>query len=339
MNIQKNISLKPYNTFGIDAIAKEFIEVSSSDELIEILKNSEDKKKFFISGGSNMLITTPEIDALVIKLNLKGKKIISESEDEILIEINGGEIMHDFIMWALEQNYGGLENLSLIPGCIGTAPVQNVGAYGVEIKDVFVSCKVLNLETYEICEFDNKSCEFGYRESIFKNKAKSKYIILSIVVKLTKRNHILHMNYGDIKKELESNNIENPTIKDISNAVIAIRKAKLPDPKEIGNSGSFFKNPVVDAVTFEEFHKQNPDAPFYKTDDNQYKIPAGWLIEQSGYKGYRKGDAGVHHKQALVLVNHGNASGKELIQLATEIQNKVFDLYKINISPEVNIIE
>ena len=338
ITIQHNVSLKPYNTFGIDALAKQFVSVHSVHELLEVLEQFPNEKKLFLSGGSNMLITTSSIDGLVVKLDLKGHEIIEETTDFVYIEVQGGEEMHPFVLWSIAQGYGGLENLSLIPGNIGTAPIQNVGAYGVEIKDVLASCKALNIHTLQTEVFTNADCQFAYRDSFFKNEGKGVYIVLSVVVKLKKQNHVLHLDYGDIRKEFEVQGITQPTIKDVSNAVIAIRSSKLPNPKEIGNSGSFFKNPVIDKASFETFNRKFPEAPYFAVGDHAYKVPAGWLIEKAGYKGFRRGDAGVHKKQALVLVNYGNAKGEELIALAKEIQQKVLNDFGIEITPEVNII-
>ncbi|MBO0342814.1 MAG: UDP-N-acetylmuramate dehydrogenase [Bacteroidota bacterium] len=338
MNIQENISLKSYNTFGIDVKARFFVEITGLVQLQKALELKAYPKKFIISGGSNMLLTK-DIDALVMHIQLKGITVVEEDEDTVEVKVMAGENWHELVMWSLEQGYGGLENLSLIPGNVGTAPIQNIGAYGVELKDVFVSCAAMNLKTRELEGFDNEACEFGYRDSIFKKKVKGKYIITSVVLKLTKKDHVLHTGYGSIENELKNKGIVHPTIKDISNAVIDIRRSKLPDPKEIGNSGSFFKNPIISKKTFDKFIKKNPDAPFYEVDDNQYKIPAGWLIEQCGFKGKRFGDAGVHEKQALVLVNYGNATGKEILFLAKKIQEEVQKNFKIKIQPEVNIIK
>ena len=301
MNIQENISLKNYNTFGIDVKAKFFVEITGLVQLQKALELKAYPKKFIISGGSNMLLTK-DIDALVMHIQLKGITVVEEDEDSVEVKVMAGENWHDLVMWSLEQGYGGLENLSLIPGNVGTAPIQNIGAYGVELKDLFVSCAAMDVKTGELEGFDNEACEFGYRDSIFKNKAKGKYIITSVVLKLTKKNHVLHTGYGSIENELKNRGIVHPTIQDISDAVIAIRRSKLPDPEEIGNSGSFFKNPIISKKAFDKFIKRNPNAPFYEVDENQYKIPAGWLIEQCGFKGKRFGDAGVHEKQALVLV-------------------------------------
>ncbi len=338
MNIQENFSLKAYNTFGIDVKANFFIEVNSLLQLQKVLQLSSYPKKFVLSGGSNMLLTK-DIDALIMHINLKGITLFEENEDTATIKVMAGENWHELVLWSLSQGYGGIENLSLIPGNTGTAPIQNIGAYGVELKDVFVSCEAMHIETQELKEFTKEDCKFGYRDSIFKNEIKGQYIITSVKLKLTKRNHILYTSYGAIEEDLKSNAIVHPTIKDISNAVIRIRKSKLPDPKEIGNSGSFFKNPIVSKKTFNSFIKKNPNAPFYKMDNNTYKIPAGWLIEQCNFKGKRFGDAGVHKKQALVLVNYGNASGEEILSLATKIQDAVLNTYGITIESEVNIIK
>ena len=338
MNIQQNISLKNYNTFGIDVKARFFVEITGLVQLQKVLELKAYPKKFIISGGSNMLLTK-DIDALVVHLKLKGISIVEENENFVEVKAMAGENWHELVMWSLEQGFGGLENLSLIPGNVGTAPIQNIGAYGVELKDVFVSCAAMDVKTGELEGFDNEACEFGYRESIFKNRAKDKYIITSIVLKLTKKDHVLHTGYGSIENELKEKGIVHPTIRDISDAVIAIRRSKLPDPKEIGNSGSFFKNPVISQKAFDRFIKKYPNAPFYEMDDDKFKIPAGWLVEQCGFKGKRFGDAGVHEKQALVLVNHGSATGKEILDLSKKIQDEVQKTFKIKIQPEVNIIK
>ncbi len=284
------------------------------------------------------MLLTKDIEALVLYINLKGKSVVQETEDNVIIKAMAGENWHQLVLWSLEQGYGGLENLSLIPGNTGTAPIQNIGAYGIELKDVFVSCEAMDVATQELVEFSKEDCKFGYRDSIFKTTAKGKYIITSVSLQLTKRDHKLLTFYGAIEEELKAKGIVHPTIRTISDAVIAIRKSKLPNPEELGNSGSFFKNPVVSKKTFEAFLKKNPDAPHYALEDGTYKIPAGWLIEQCGFKGKRFGDAGVHEKQALVLVNYGNASGEAILELAHNIQETVQKQFKIKILPEVNII-
>lgn len=338
MIIHENFSLKNYNTFGIDATAKYFVEINSLKELRSIIGNNDYPRKIVIGGGSNMLLTD-NIDALFIHINLKGKSIISESPDRAQVKIMAGENWHEMVMWSLENGFGGLENLSLIPGNTGTAPIQNIGAYGVELKDCFVSCEAIRIEDLQLITLNKEECKFGYRDSYFKNEGKDKYVITSVTFSLTKDNHIINSGYGAIEEQLERDAIKNPTIKDISNAVIAIRQSKLPDPKVLGNSGSFFKNPMVSTEVFNEFISKHPDAPFYKISDLTYKIPAGWLIEKCGFKGKRFGDAGVHKNQALVLVNYDKATGKEILALASKIIEEVQNKFNITISPEVNLIK
>ncbi len=338
MNIQENISLKNHNTFGIDVKARSFIEINGLAQLQKVLELNAYPNKFILSGGSNILLVT-DIDALVMHINLKGISVLEETDDEVHLKVMAGENWHELVLWSLERGYGGLENLSLIPGNVGTAPMQNIGAYGVELKDFFESCAAMEVASGELVAFDNEACSFGYRDSFFKNEGKNKYIITSVVLKLTKKNHQLNTGYGAIENELKKNGVVYPTIRDISNAVIAIRQSKLPNPNEIGNSGSFFKNPIVSKKTFEKLRKSYPEVPSYEMEGGQYKIPAGWLIEQCGFKGKRFGDAGVHEKQALVLVNHGNASGEEILKLAELIQREVSNKFKIEISTEVNIIK
>lgn len=337
MEIQSNFSLKKHNTFGIEASAKQFVAVHSTAELKTILEENKNEKKFILGGGSNMLLTK-DIDALVIHIDLKGKKIIKEDDDFVWVESQAGEVWHDFVLWTIENNFGGLENMSLIPGNVGTTPVQNIGAYGTEIKDTFVSCEAMNIATQEMKTFSNEECNFGYRESIFKNEVKDQYIITSVIFKLSKRNHKINTSYGDILGELAKNNITEPTLKDVSNAVIAIRQSKLPDPKELGNSGSFFKNPIVLKSEFEKIHQKFPEMKYYEVSETEVKVPAGWLIEQAGFKGKRFGDAGVHKNQALVLVNYGNATGQEILAVSKEVQKTVFEKFGIKIEAEVNVI-
>lgn len=337
MQIQHNFSLKNYNTFGIEAKAKQFISVHNLVELQSILENHKTNTKFILGGGSNMLLTK-DIDALVIHIDLKGKKIIKEDDDFVWVESQAGEIWHEFVLWTIDQNFGGLENMSLIPGNVGTTPVQNIGAYGVEIKDAFVSCDAMNIETREMKTFTKDECKFGYRESIFKHEAKGKFIITSVIFKLKKHSHNINIGYGDIKAELAKNNVNNPTIKDVSNAVIAIRNTKLPNPKELGNSGSFFKNPVISKELFKKVQAKFPEVKHFEVSPTEIKVPAGWLIENAGLKGYRNGDAGVHKNQALVLVNYGNATGQDILNLSKYVQKTVFDKYGIAIEAEVNVI-
>jgi len=334
--IQKKISLKTHNTFGIDVFAKSFVEITSEKDLKEVLKIT--KKRFILGGGSNILLTK-DIEELVIKIALKGIKIVSESDDNVVIRVSAGENWHQFVLWALQKNYGGIENLSLIPGNVGTAPIQNIGAYGVELKDIFLSCETIHTDTLEKKIFSNNDCEFDYRSSIFKQSVnKGKFIITAVTFKLSKKNHKLHTRYGAIEVFLSENNIKEPTIQDVSKAVISIRKSKLPDPAEIGNSGSFFKNPIISKIDFERLYKKYSTIPHYILNENEVKIPAGWLIEQCHFKGKRYGDAGVHEKQALVLVNYGNAKGSEILKLSKTIQGLVKATFNIVIEAEVNIM-
>lgn len=337
MHIQKNISLKPYNTFGIDVTADKFVSVSSIDDLIAIFSSHKNENIIILGGGSNILLTKP-VKGLVVHLNLKGKSIVHEDENIVHIKGFAGENWHDFVLWCLDHDFGGIENLSLIPGNLGTAPMQNIGAYGIEIKDVMVYCDVLDLENLTIKTITNEECGFGYRDSIFKNEKKSKYIIVSVTLELTKNNHTLHTSYGAIKEELQNMGINNPTIKDVSSAVINIRRSKLPDPKEIGNSGSFFKNPVIPREKYSHLQNIFPDIPQYPVSENFVKVPAGWLIEKAGFKGKTLGSYGVHKKQALVLVNYGGAKGTDILELALLIQKTIDRIFGIEIETEVNIL-
>ncbi|MDH7911416.1 UDP-N-acetylmuramate dehydrogenase [Winogradskyella sp. SYSU M77433] len=337
MTISHNVSLKPFNTFGIDAKANSYCNITSIEDLQKVLKTESQKPLFILGGGSNMLLTQ-NVNALVLHINLKGKEIVEETEDKVIVKAMAGENWHEFVLWCLKNGYGGIENLSLIPGNIGTAPIQNIGAYGVELKDVFVSCEAVNIKDQSLRTFSKNDCNFGYRESIFKQDLKGEYIITSVNLQLTKHNHTLHMDYGAIKQELENSNSTKPTIQDISKAVIAIRESKLPNPKDIGNSGSFFKNPIVSTEHFNRLKENFPEIPSYKISDSEVKVPAGWLIEKAGFKGKRFGDYGVHNKQALVLVNYGNANGKDIFELAQLIQKTIKRLFEIDIETEVNII-
>ncbi|MCS3531529.1 UDP-N-acetylmuramate dehydrogenase [Chryseobacterium sp. JUb7] len=337
--MQENFSLKPYNTFGVDAKAKYFAEVSTTDELKDVLSFSKTNTLplLFLGGGSNVLLTK-DFDGLVIQLNLKGISEEVLNENEILITAKAGENWHEFVMHCLDKNFGGLENLSLIPGNVGTSPMQNIGAYGTEIKDIFVSCRVLNLKTLEIALFNLKQCQFGYRDSIFKQEGKGKYVILEVSFRLTMKNHRIKTEYGAIKTELENLNIEKPTIQDVSRAVINIRQSKLPDPKQIGNAGSFFKNPTIPLTQFQELQRKFENIQGYPNGDF-VKVPAGWLIEQCGWKGKQIGNVASHKLQSLVIINAtGEATGKEIFDFSTEIINSVKEKFGIELEREVNII-
>ncbi|MCX8524115.1 UDP-N-acetylmuramate dehydrogenase [Chryseobacterium formosus] len=337
--MQENFSLKPFNTFGVEAKAKYFIEINSVEELIETLKHSHTQTLplLFLGGGSNLLFTQ-DFDGLAIKLNLKGISEEVLNEKEVLVTAKAGENWHEFVLFCLNKNYGGLENLSLIPGNVGTSPMQNIGAYGTEIKDIFVDCKVLNLETLEVEIFDLEKCRFGYRDSIFKQEGKGKYVILEVRFKLTKENHLIKTEYGAIQSELENSGIKNPTIQDISKAVINIRQSKLPDPKEIGNAGSFFKNPTIPLDQFENLKEKFSNIQGYPNGEF-VKVPAGWLIEQCGWKGKQIGNVASHQLQALVIVNAtGNATGKEIFDFSTMIIDSVKEKFGIELEREVNIL-
>lgn len=337
--MQENFSLKPFNTFGVEAKAKYFVEVNTVEELIETLKRSHSQTLplLFLGGGSNILFTK-DLDGLAIQLNLKGISEEFLNENEVLVTAKAGENWHEFVIYCLNKNYGGLENLSLIPGNVGTSPMQNIGAYGTEIKDHFVNCKVLNLKTLEVETFDLEKCRFGYRDSIFKQEGKDQYVILEVSFKLTTQNHTIKTEYGAIQSELENLRIVNPTIQDVSKAVINIRQSKLPDPKKIGNAGSFFKNPTIPLAQFGDLKLKFENIQGYPN-GNFVKVPAGWLIEQCGWKGKQIGNVASHQLQSLVIINAtGNASGKEIFDFSTLIIDSVKEKFGIELEREVNIL-
>ena len=338
MNIIENYPLLKLNTFGIDVKAKYFVSINTVNELIELTKTKvfKDLRLLILGGGSNILFTK-DYDGLIILNNIKGKEIIDQTQQSIFLKIGAGENWHELVMYTVDNGWGGIENLSLIPGNTGTAPMQNIGAYGVEIKETFVELEALEISSGKIIKFNNSDCEFGYRESIFKNKIKNQYIILNITLEL-KKNPVLNINYGDVKAILESQNIKNPAIKEVSNAIISIRQSKLPDPKKIGNSGSFFKNPIVSLNQLEFIKKKYPNVVNYEINENEFKIAAGWMIERAGWKGKKFNNCGVHEKQALVLVNYGLANGMEIFNLSEEIILDIKDKFGITLEREVNII-
>lgn len=337
MQQEHNFSLKAYNTFGLAVKAKNFIEVGNEEELEKVLRKVYSSELFVLGGGSNCLFTK-DFDGTVLHLNIKGKEIVNETEDEVFLKVNAGENWHQLVLFCVENNYGGIENLSLIPGNVGTSPIQNIGAYGVELKDVFVECEAIHIQTLEKKVFTKEDCQFGYRNSVFKNEVKGQYIITSVTFQLSKKNHQLKTDYGAILNELDKKGISKPTIKDVSDVIISIRERKLPNPKEIGNSGSFFKNPIISISAFEKLQEKYPEIPSYKISEAEVKVPAGWLIDRAGFKGYRNGDAGVHKNQALVLVNYGNATGEEIFELAEFIQEKIKKKFEVDLEMEVNII-
>jgi len=335
--MQENISLLPYNTFGIFANAKYFTLFSSTEDLKNILQSTEVKTNglCILGGGSNILLTK-DVDKVVLKNELKGIEIISQNNEVALVKCAAGEVWHSFVLWCIENNLYGVENLSLIPGTVGAAPMQNIGAYGVEIKDVFFELEAMQIDSLQMKTFNQAQCEFGYRESFFKRKGKDQYIITSVTFQLNKKAN-LNASYGAIQEVLTAKQIENPTAKDISNAVIEIRQSKLPDPKEIGNAGSFLKNPEIATKHFLVLKKVYPSMPGYTLTEYLTKVPAGWLIEQCGWKGFRKDDLGVHARQALVLVNYKQALGAEIYNLSTQILESVKNKFDIVLEREVNI--
>jgi len=338
MQIFKNYSLRDYNTFGIDAYAKYFAAFNSVDDLQSLLQSGEYKNepKLFLGGGSNILFTK-KFDGLVLKNEIDGIKIIHEEEKYIYVKVGAGVNWHQFVLYCIHKNLAGVENLSLIPGSVGASPMQNIGAYGVEIKDVFFSLEAYHVLENRIITFTLNDCEFGYRESVFKKKYKDQFVILDVTFRLNKIPHY-NISYGAIEDELKKMQVEKLSIKAISDAVINIRTSKLPDPKIIGNAGSFFKNPEINSQRLEHLLLTEPAMPSYKITDNSFKIPAGWLIEKCGWKGYRNGDVGCYDKQALVLVNYGNARGSEIFNLSEEIRKSVYNEFGIMLQREVNII-
>jgi UDP-N-acetylmuramate dehydrogenase len=338
MLVQSNVSLRHLNTFGLDAYARYFVNVRSVDELTAILRDPEWKNfpKFILGGGSNILLTK-DIDALVIHPDIKGITIVKENEEAVVLKVGAGEVWHDFVMHCVNNGYGGVENLSLIPGTVGAAPMQNIGAYGVEIKSVVESVEAVDIESGEKRVFSNAECEFGYRESVFKKAFKNKYVITGATFRLSKK-PVLNAAYGDVQKTLQEMGTETPTIRDISEAIMTIRRSKLPDPAEIGNAGSFFKNPEIPLAQFTYLQETFPEVPGYPVNAGTVKVPAGWLIERAGWKGYREGEIGVHARQALVLVNYGGGTGAEIKALSEKIQESVAGKFGIRLNAEVNFI-
>ena len=338
MQIHKNQSLKSYNTFGLDVIADLFVDVSSVDEVRLILSQDElrHRNHLFLGGGSNVLFTT-NYEGLVIRNSLQGIELIREDKEHVFVKVASGVVWHDFVLFAIQNNWGGIENLSLIPGSVGAGPMQNIGAYGVELKDSFHELEALHLATMEMKTFSKEECKFGYRESVFKNQLKNQFFISSVTFRLNK-NPQLNTSYGAISTELEKLGITHPTIKEVSDAVIRIRQSKLPDPKVLGNSGSFFKNPEIDEQQFINLKNEFPAIVGYPTTPGKIKLAAGWLIEQCGWKGKVVGHCGSHKDQALVLVNYGGAKGKEIYELALTIRQSVKERFGVFIEPEVNVI-
>ena len=338
MNILENYPLRPLNTFGIDANAQYFTSIGNIDDAREVLSSERFRStpKMILGGGSNILFTK-DFNGLVMKNELKGIMLLKEDADHYYVKAGAGENWHLFVMFCIDHGYAGAENLSLIPGNVGAGPMQNIGAYGVELKDIFHELEALNMQTLETEKFSNAECRFGYRESIFKREAKDKYLITSVTFRLNKK-PAFNTSYGAIEKELEVMGVKDLSIKAISQAVINIRSSKLPDPAKIGNAGSFFKNPVVSMQKHELLKQEFPDIVAYKNSPSEMKLAAGWLIEQCGWKGKTYGDAGVHKLQALVLVNYGNAEGREIYNLSQRIMDSVFEKFGVELEREVNIV-
>lgn len=337
MNIQENISLQPFNTFGIDKKVKFFVKAKSEDDVKKALIFAKESHLpiFILGGGSNILLTK-DLEALVLKIEITGINVIGENEDEVLVEVGAGENWHTFVLHCIENDWAGAENLSLIPGTVGASPMQNIGAYGVEIKEIFKSLQAINRDTLQEKTFNALDCGFGYRESVFKNDLKDQFVITKVVFALKKK-PVFHVEYGAIKQTLEDMGIKKPNIASISQAVIQIRQSKLPDPKIIGNAGSFFKNPTVPLEFFESLKKTFPEIPSFPNEQG-VKIPAAWLIEKAGWKGKTFGKIGVHKNQPLVLVNYGGGDGNEIKILSEKIQESVHKIFGIMLHPEVNFI-
>lgn len=337
--MKTNVNLKTYNSFGFPAVAKYFVEINDIQQLEALIATDifKQEKHLILSGGNNVLFQNDVFDGLVIFINTKGIEILQEDENEVVVHAQAGEDWPDFVKFTVSKGWHGLENLAHIPGKVGAAPVQNIGAYGMELKDSFLQCEAFELETGKTKVFGKEECRFGYRESIFKSELKGQFVITSVDF-LLKKNAPLHLDYGNIKAYLEQNGIENPTLQQLHDAICAIRDAKLPDVKQIGSAGSFFKNPVIEAAQFEALQKDFPNIPHYDEPNGKVKVPAGWLIEQSGWKGWRDEHVSVYDKQALVLVHYGGGKGLDIVELARKIQDSVEAKFGIRISPEVNFV-
>lgn len=335
ISIEENYSLKELNTFSIDVRAANYSELTELSQLVDMAQHHAFRQGLLVLGGGSNFLFTKSVDQWVIHNQLKGIHQIQENANYVWIEASAGENWHEFVRHTIEKGYGGIENLSLIPGYLGATPVQNIGAYGAEVKDVITEVKAWHIQEKRFYSFSNEDCRFGYRDSIFKHKYKNQLIITSVIFRLSK-NPEFNIEYGGIRKELEKMKITTLSLKAISDAVINIRRAKLPDPAQIGNAGSFFKNPVIKKELFKPLTKEYPSMPFYKTKTDEYKIPAAWLIEQCGWKGYRKGNIGIHPHQALILVNYGGADGKEIFDLSKQIIASVKNKFGLQLQREVN---
>lgn len=336
--IREEVDLKALNSFQVEIGTRYFADISDSEQLRRLIKEPvfREQKTLILGGGSNILFRN-YFDGLVIKISIPGIELIKEDDNHVWLKAGAGENWHKFVLFCLSHNYAGVENLSLIPGNIGAAPIQNIGAYGVELEQVFSQLEAIEIKTGDVCKFDKDDCDFSYRHSVFKNELKNQFIITSVTIKLSKTAN-LKLNYGAISQTLDEMKVKEPTIQNVSEAVCNIRRSKLPDPSELGNSGSFFKNPIVNSSTFQSLKKEFPQIPHYTLQDGRVKIPAGWLIEKAGWKGKRIGKTGTHKKQALVIVNYGGATGREIYDFAMQVQQAVNKVFGITLLPEVNVI-
>ena len=337
--MKTNVNLRPYNSFGFDAIAKYFVEINTIDDLQTLIQSGvlQKHKTLILSGGNNILFQKDVFDGLVVYINTKGIEILREDGNEVVVRAQAGEDWPEFVRFCVSKGWHGVENLAYIPGKIGAAPIQNIGAYGMELKDSFLQCEAMDLTAGDTKVFTKEECRFGYRESIFKHELKGQYVITSVDF-LLKKNAPLHLEYGNIRSYLEQNGIENPSLQQLHDAICAIRDSKLPDVNQIGSAGSFFKNPVISIEQFEDLQQQYPNIPHYPDTKGMVKVPAGWLIEQAGWKGWRDEHVGVYDKQALVLVHYGGGTGQDIVELAHKIQDSVEKKFSIKIYPEVNFV-
>lgn len=337
--IQSNVDLAPYNTLHIETKAASFLSITSREQLVSFIKESEQEySELFVLGGGSNILFADDFEGLILHVAIKGREVIEETDGFVNLQVGAGENWHETVRYCVDQGWGGIENLSLIPGTVGAAPIQNIGAYGVELEEVFQSLIAVELKTGNSKVFYKEDCRFGYRDSIFKNELKGKFVVTHVTLSLSKDPE-LNTSYGAIGKELKNRNIQHPTIRDISQVVMDIRNSKLPNPDELGNAGSFFKNPIVSRQKYEHLKMKYPSVPGYELNDIETKIPAGWLIEEAGLKGMKYGNAGTYKQQALVIVNHGGATGKEIMELADKIRTSVKNKFGIELVPEVNIVD
>lgn len=337
--IRQNVNLAPYNTLQIEAIADRFVVIRHAGELPVLFKNKEFpiEDAWVLGSGSNVLFRG-RVRPLVLKNEIKGLEILEEDDRRIRIRSGAGMNWHQLVEYCVNKKWQGVENLALIPGTVGAAPIQNIGAYGVELEEVFESLQAFDLHKGTFRRFEKEACEFGYRDSVFKQRYKNRFVITSVDLRLNKASYMLETGYPSLREWFDRHNLSSPGLEDIFRAVVNIRTAKLPDPRDIGNAGSFFKNPIISRVKFDEIKQDYPSIPSYPLTENRIKVPAGWLIEKTGWKGKRKGNVGTYENQALVIVNHGGATGEEIWELAQQIRSSVQKTFGIELVPEVNIV-